>query len=198
MLPKLVRRFAVVCSLLLCCGSALAHGGLQGSQSLWGGALHFLTSAVSLAALAAMLAVLFGIAERLALGVAAVAGASAGIASALAEVLPVYTAPSVLVMVGLTAVLGWKPSRTGSILIAALTGLAAGLAADLDAPSWAGGTGVACTAMFVSGCALAVSRDLASVPKLAYIVPVAKRVLGSWVAAIGMLMAALAIHLGKG
>lgn len=166
-------------------------------RSLWGGALNFLTSPLSLASLVGLAAALFGIRERLSLAVAVVAGIAAGMATALAGHVPAYAAPAAVVVVGLSAVAGWKPSGAGALLLALLAGMAAGIAADFDAPSWPGAIGVAGSMMFILGCALAVFHDLVGLPRLQSILPIARRVLGSWVAAIGLLMTTLAIHLGK-
>ena len=191
------RQIGLLVAGLICCSPAWAHGGLSDGKSLWGGASHFLTSPLSLAALAGLAAALFGVTSRLSTASAIVAGLAAGISSALAAYVPAYTAPALVVAVGLVAVTGWKPSNLSALLLSVVAGTAGGIAADIDVPSWPGAIGVAGSMMLILGCALAASEDLAGIARLQAILPIARRVLGSWVAAIGLLMTTLAIHLGK-
>ena len=181
--------------LLLGCSPAWAHGGLGDGKSLWGGASHFLTSPLSLASMVGLVAALVGIRERLSLLAAAVAGAGAGIASALTAYAPAYVAPGAVVAVGLCAVTGRTLPNAAALLVAAIAGVGGGLAADLDAPSLPGGIGIAGAMLFIVVCALAALHDLAGMPRLQTVLPVARRVVGSWVAAMGLLMTTLAIHL---
>ncbi len=183
---------------LACCGSAWAHGGLGDAKSIWGGSQHFLTSPLSLAALLGLAAVFFGTPERVFFPAVLLAGVCAGGAAALAGWLPAATAPAAIVAVGLAAVVGWTPPRAAALALAVLGGTAAGLAADLDARSWQGSIGVAAAMMLPLFAALAASEDLIKLPRLTAILPIARRVLGSWVAAMGLLMTALAFHVSRG
>ena len=183
---------------LACCGPVWAHGGLGDAKSIWGGAQHFFTSPLSLAALLGLAAAFFGTSERVFFPSIVLAGGCAGGAAALAGSLPAAAAPAALVAVGLAAVAGWTPSRTAALALAVLGGTAAGLAADLDARSWQGSIGVAAAMMLPLFAALAASEDLIKLPRLAAIFPIARRVLGSWVAAMGLLMTALAFHVSRG
>ena len=194
---KALRHTGLVAVAGLCCSTAWAHGGLAGSKSLWGGISHFLTSPLSLAAMVGMLVALFAIPQRASLIATAVAGIAAGIASAFSGDLPVYLAPGAITLVGLCALAGWKPSQAGAVALALVAGVAGGLAADLDAPSLPGGIGVGGVEMFIVGCLLAACHDFAAMTKLQVVMPIARRVVGSWVAAMGLLMTTLAIHLGK-
>lgn len=191
-------RYAALLALwLLCASPAWAHGGLQGSTSLWGGVQHFVTSPLSLASLCGVWVALMGVQERRLLAVALVAGAAAGLGAALAGYAPAYAAPVAIVVVGLSAVAALKPSNAGAMVLAFISGMASGVAADLDAPSWPGVIGVTAVEIFILGCALAVAHDLARIAKLQTVLPIARRVVGSWVAAMGLLMAVLAIHMAK-
>jgi hypothetical protein len=180
-----------------CANPAWAHGGLGDAKSIWSGASHFLTSPVSLAATLGLVAALFGVGERLSLTAALVAGASAGLATAFSGYLPAYTASAILVFVGLSAVAGWKPSDLGAWGLALVAGTAGGLAADLDAPSLPGAIGVGLTVMTIVASVLAIFHDMVGITRIQPFLAIAKRVLGSWVAAIGLLMTTLAIHLSK-
>ena len=183
---------------LACCGPVWAHGGLGDAKSIWGGAQHFFTSPLSLAALLGLAAAFFGTSERVFFPSVVLAGVCAGGAAALAGWLPAGAAPAAIVAVGLAAVAGWTPPRTAALTLAVLGGTAAGLAADLDARSWQGSIGVAAAMMLPLFAALAASEDLIKLPRLAAILPIARRVFGSWVAAMGLLMTALAFHVGRG
>ena len=144
-----------------------------------------------------LLAALFGVTEKLALSVAIVAGVAAGVGSAAAHYVPTFFAPAAVVVVGLCAVIGRKPSAVGALLVSIIAGLAGGVAADVDGPTWPGAIGIAGAMLFPVACALAAAHDIGSINKLQSVLPIARRVLGSWVAAIGLLMTTLAIHLSK-
>lgn len=183
---------------LACCGPVWAHGDLGDAKSIWGGSQHFLTSPLSLAALLGLAAAFFGMPERVSFPAIILAGVCAGGAAALAGWLPTATAPAAIVAVGLVAVAGLTPPQAAALTLAVLGGTAAGLAADLDARSWQGSIGVAAALMLPLFAALAAFEDLIKLPQLAAILPITRRVLGSWVAAVGLLMTALAFHVSRG
>jgi len=157
---------------------AWAHGGLAGSQSLWGGISHFLTSPLSLAAIFGLLAALFTRHEKLHLAATALAGVAAGLASAFSSNVPGYLAPAAVTLVGLCALAGWKPPPIGALVLALVAGAAGGLAADVDAPSLPGGIGVGGVEMFIVGCLLAACHDIAGIKLLQPALPIAG---GYWV-----------------
>lgn len=198
MWPDRQRRATLLALILLYGQPVWAHSGLSISKTLWDGSLHFLASPLSLAAVTGLLAALFGIGEKLSLTAALMAGLAAGTSSVLASNTPTYLAPAALVLLGLLALAGWKPSDLGVVLLALVAGIAGGVAADLDSPSWPGAIGVAATMTFACGAALVASQDLSAIARLQPILPIARRVVGSWVAAIGLLMITLAIHQGRG
>jgi hypothetical protein len=189
-------------STLFAAAPAWAHGGLGDGQSIWSGALHLLTSPLSVAALVGLTAALFGCREKILLAVALVSGVAAGVAAALGPHIPANVAawagPAAVVVVGLVAVAALLLPDVAALALSLLAGLAAGLASGLDAPGWQGVIGVAGSATFLLGCALSASHDLLALRRIASVLPVARRVLGAWVAAIGLLTGALAIHLQRG
>ncbi len=197
MLPNRLLRTVLVAGAALCCSRAWAHGGLAGSKSLWGGISHFLTSPLSLAAIVGLLVALFAIPQRLSLLATALAGIAAGTASAFSGDVSTYLAPAAVTVVGLCALAGWKPPPVGVLTLALVAGVAGGLAADLDAPSLPGGIGVGGVELFIMGCLLAACHDVSAIARLQTVLPIARRVVGSWVAAMGLLMTTLAIHLVK-
>lgn len=166
-------------------------------KAVWDGALHILASPLSLAALVGASSVLAGINERHIFAISLSAAVSAGVAFLAASYLPAFATPAMIALVGLIGVSAWRPPTTFAYGIAIFAGLSGGLAAELESPSIATVLGVFLTEIFILGGTLTAYQDLASLEKLEEVLPVAKRVLGSWVAAIGLLMAALAFHVGK-
>ncbi|MES2944946.1 MAG: hypothetical protein V4772_18935 [Pseudomonadota bacterium] len=202
MLRKPQATLALLAISLFCCSPAWAHDAFGNGKSVLTGALHLLTSPLSIAALLGLILALVGIPERLSFiagGLAAAASAAAAAAPAFSANLAASTAPAAVVVIGLTSVFAIKPSATGVIVLSLLAGTAAGQAADLDTPSWQGVIGVAGVMLFITISALAASEDLSRLvqskpPWLKAALPIARRVVGSWLAAIGLLLAALALH----
>ncbi|MEO8013447.1 hypothetical protein [Polaromonas sp.] len=173
--------------------SAWAHGNFGADTSIWTASAHLFTSPLSLAALIGLALVLFGIREPLSVLAAALAAAAAVVACALSTQIPAVVAPAAVVVIGLSAVAGWRPSAAFSLLLALLAGLAAGSAADLEQPRWQELTGMAVTVMVCAFWLLAVTDNLNRSGRLQALIPLARRVLGSWVAAIALLLGALAV-----
>lgn len=153
-------------------------------------------SPLSLAALIGLALVLFGIREPASFVAALLAAAAAVAATWLLPHIPPVAAPAAVVVIGLSAVAGLSPSTGFSFVLAALAGLAAGLAADLEQPRWQDLAGMAVTVLVATFWLLAVSDNLTRSGRLQAVLPIARRVLGSWVAAIALLLGALAV-LGK-
>ena len=194
-------RLALLAVVLFCASPAWAHGSFGTTKPILIGVLHLLVSPLSIAALLGLIIALAGVPERqaLAAGVcAAAAAAAAATVPALSGHLPTSVAPAAVVVIGLTSVFALKPSATGAMLLALLGGAAAGQAADLDAPDWQGIAGIAGVVLFVVLSALGGSEDLTRTLKtklvwLKAVLPIARRVVGSWLAAIGLLLTALAL-----
>lgn len=176
--------------------SAWAHGNFGADTSIWTASAHLFTSPLSLAALIGLALVLFGIREPLSVLAAALAAAAAVAACALAMHIPAVVAPAAVVVIGLSAVAGWRPSAVFSLLLALLAGLAAGSAADMEQPRWQELTGMAVTVMVSAFWLLALSDNLNRSGRFQTLIPLGRRILGSWVAAIALLLGALAL-LGK-
>lgn len=202
MLRKSQASLALLALGFLCASPVWAHGGDGGGKPALSGVMHLLTSPLSLAALIGLCVALAGLPERLSL----IAGVCAAAASAAAAALPAFAAPlapsaapAAVVVIGLTSVLALKPSATGAVLLSLLAGMAAGHAADLDTPHWQGIAGIAGVVLFIVLSVLGGSEDLARMLKtkmlwLKNALPIARRVVGSWLAAIGLLLTALALN----
>lgn len=208
-----VRCLLVCVGLLLAC-PAWAHGGDAGP--LWGGALHVLASPLALAALLGLVAALWGIDDPLCFSVAAMTGVSAAVVAVLAAFAATYLAeragvnfvavlwanfsaalaPLGVVLIGLTALIGWRHTRHAALSLALLAGSTVGLAAQLDNSRWQSLPGLAgCTALIaVTG--LMAFHKFEKWARLRTVWPIVRRVLGSWVTALGLLLAALAVHSG--
>lgn len=178
------------------CSSAWAHGVFGSETSIWTASYHLLTSPLSLAALIGLALVLFGIREPASFIAAALASAAAVLATLWLVHIPPVAAPAAVVVIGLSAVAAWKPSNGFAFGLAALAGLAAGSAADLDQARWQDLVGMAVTVLIATFWLLAAAENLNQSVRLQNILPIARRVLGSWVAAIALLLGALAV-LGK-
>ena len=155
-----------------------------------------LTSPLSLAALIGLALVLFGIKEPASFIAAALASAAAALATLWLVHIPPVAAPAAVVVIGLGAVAAWKPSTGWAFVLAALAGLAAGSAAELEQPRWQDLAGMAVTVLIATFWLLATAENLNQSSRLQTVLPIARRVLGSWVAAIALLLGALAV-LGK-
>ncbi len=182
-------------------GPAAAHGGLADAPSIANGALHLLLSPLSIAALLGLVAVLAGPKRQLFLASATVVLVCAAALGVVAtKGVPGWLAAGLVTLVGLLAASGYTatsgPKPWLVWLVSAGAGLAAGLASDLDSLAWQPVAG-ACAVLGVTVVALvAGSEDLYGVTRLQKILPIAQRVLGAWVAALGLLLGALALRVG--
>jgi hypothetical protein len=199
MLFKLPFKSAVfACVATLLASPAWAHGSDEGL--VWGGALHIVTSPLALAALIGLVAVLFGTQEQLCFDLAVTTAASAALAGAVAGywVGPSavkwaqYAVPCGLVLLGFTALMGLQPGRNASLTLAVLGGCTAGLAAQLHSASWQSVLGLTATTALTTIVPLMTHHQLMRFKSMRAIVPIAKRVVGSWVLALGALLAVMA------
>jgi hypothetical protein len=188
---------AAVLFALLAAAPAGAHSGLTGGLALWDGALHILLSPLSLAAVAGVAAILCGIDVHRIYRVAILSGVFAGTAYLLIPFLPACAAPGAVAVLGLVGVAAWKPAVWVETVLAILAGLASGVAAALDDPNLPTVVGAMLAQMLLLAIVLMAYRDIERVARLEQVLPVARRVLASWVAAMGLLMTALAFQVGK-
>ena len=184
-------RVAGLAAGLLSSSIAWAHGAFGESSSMWSGVFHLLTSPLALAALVGVALAGAGVRDPWSPAAAGVAGVAAALAAAYPALFAAWLAPAAVVPIGLAAVAALRPTPLVVMVLAACGGLAAGRAADLDEVSTAGVAGVAASSAVVLVLLLVSIDDVAKVRWLRAVVPVAKRVLGSWVAAIALLLVAL-------
>jgi len=193
----LLRRLAIIAVCLLCCVPAWAHGGLKGASAILDGAFHILTSPLSVAAILGTAAILAGTHLRFSLPITLIAAFFAATAFLAAGYLPTYTPPLIIGILGLLGLSGWQPPAIVAFIIAAVAGFSGGLAAELDKPTALTIIGVLMIEVIALEGIFTAYQDIAEIRLIAPVLRVAKRVLGSWVAAIGLLMTALAVHQGK-
>lgn len=176
---------------------AWAHGELGGGKGMLSGATHYLTSPLALAAWVGMVVTVFAVHEKQVPALVISSAVAAALGAFGAEVAPSYLAAVLVVAIGLAGVFALRLTVTAAVLFAVITGFTSGLASELEPPTLARALGVAVTqAALVAGAHYTIP-ELHRVARLQPFTAIARRVLGSWVTAIGMLMTALAIHSAK-
>jgi hypothetical protein len=155
----------------------------------WTGALHLVTAPLGIAAIVGLAAAISFAPRETSAWSALVAGLTSFAAALWASPSIASAAPAGIIVAGLCAALGLDPSRWMALVLGALAGFAAGSAAQLDVRAVSGALGVAVVMM---------SATLWGVEAFAYgrnVLPLARRVVGAWMAAIALLLGALAIKL---
>jgi hydrogenase/urease accessory protein HupE len=163
---------------------AFAHSAFGTTGPFWSGALHIAVSPLSLATIAGFAAALGPLprgetALEFLVALVCVAGAAA--------LLPDWSRAAALgaIIAGSVAASGLTPKRPATLALSAVAGLAIGAAAGIDNTNAIAGLGAALAFFLLCGAALAAFQELE--PRL----PIARRVAGAWVAAIGLLLSAL-------
>jgi hypothetical protein len=155
----------------------------------WMGALHLVTAPLGLASIVGLAAAISFAPRETVAWSSILAGLTAFAAALWTTPSVAAAAPIGIIVAGLFAALGFDPSRWMGLILGALAGFAAGSAAQLDVRAISGALGVAVVVM---------SATLWVVEAFAYgrtALPLARRVIGAWVAAIALLLGALAIKL---
>lgn len=178
------RGAAIALASLAVAAPAFAHDAFGTMGPFWSGVLHLLVSPLSVGTIVALGAWLapFPRGATAVEVIVSVAGAAIG-----AWLLADWSrwAAIAAVGVGLAAAFDVRLPRVARIGASAAAGLGIGSASAVDAPSLAAGAGVALVTF------LALAATLAAFQELETRVPLARRVAGAWVAAIGLLIAAL-------
>lgn len=162
----------------------MAHGAFGSMGPFWGGALHVFVAPLSVVTITGLAAALAPI-PRGESGLEIVAAVLAAALGAWLLTPWAQGAAAAAIAVGLTAALGVTPGRTIALPLAVAAGLGIGSATALDAPTLIGGAGVALSAFMALAGAVAVFQEVE--PRL----PLARRVAGAWVGAIGLLIGAI-------
>lgn len=164
-------------------------------MSVGTGALHVITSPLSVAALVGLVVALAGIPVR-GLVISAIVACVGSVAASSTGGLSALATAACVCACGAYAALGLPPRMAAAPFVAALAGMGAGGGAELDkitVPALLGVLG--CVGLVTTG-GLALMEDLARFPLWRRTGSIARRALGAWVLALGMLMGALALRTG--
>lgn len=177
---------ALLAALLMVAPAAQAHSS-TGTLPVLFGMVHVVVSPLSVLAIIGLGSALAHAHDRATAGAVVTAGLVAACASALLPASWVRTAPIGVIAAGLTAALLPRPPVLVSQLVGAAAGFSVGIAAAPDEPGLLVSLGVGLvTLVLLEGLAqgyLIVNRY----------VPLARRVVGAWMAAIALLLGALAL-----
>jgi hypothetical protein len=167
---------------------AYAHDmfGLSAAP-FWLGALHLIVAPLGVVSVIAFAAAIPFSSGSTIVWSSIAAGLTA-FATALWAPAPVAAAgPIGIIVAGLTAALGLEPTKVFGILLGLLAGFAAGAAAKLDVVAIS-----ACLGVSVAMISLSLWGVEAFIHTRRF-VPLARRVVGAWMAAIALLLGALAL-----
>jgi hypothetical protein len=172
---------------------AHAHGSLGSSAPFWSGVLHFAISPLAIATVIGLTAAIAFADDHTVLLTVGIAAATALIAvqwapSSWSSWVPVGT-----VAAGSLAVSGWRAPRWFCCAIAALAGIAIGVASEPDVRSLGGAFGVGVMVMVIASAGIELLLWIAAKDKWRVAAEIGRRVIGAWVAAVGLLLGALAL-----
>ncbi|HEY6898384.1 MAG TPA: hypothetical protein VI279_14080 [Rhodocyclaceae bacterium] len=188
------RAFAVVLLAASCVsGPAHAHSQFAGFIPFWSGVLHFLVSPLAVAAVLGLVASLAASREESMLWSACIAGMLAMVGARLGLGSIALLAPAGAVLAGLAAASGWALNWWLAILLAAVAGASAGSATALDVPNWPTAMGVAFAVTYIGLSGIAYLWAIEAKPRLKIPFGIGRRIVGAWVAAIGLLLGTLAL-----
>ena len=125
-------------------------------------------------------------------------GAAAAVATLLTGAMPYWLPHAVVVLLGLSAVSGVQLKLPLAVIYAVCGGFAAGISAELENVSIPVLTGAAITVGFATLACITGLNDLLKVNRFKAVTLLARRVVGSWIATIGLLMGALAVRMHNG
>ncbi len=172
---------------------AHAHGAFGSAAPFWSGALHVVVNPLALAAIAGLAATLAITAEASTFWSICTAAFSAAMAAQWLPPTWITLAPIGVIGVGLMAALAVKPSPLIAYPAGIAAGLAVGLSVDVDARSLGAALGVGMVVIVLTTWGLEIFLRLEQVQRLKTVVPIARRVIGAWVAAIALLLGALTL-----
>lgn len=190
----MLRNAGFVLLMLLVSAPAKAHGALGEGTSFWSGVFHFLVSPLSIAAVAGLVATLAIGRAELPFAAFAVSGVSGFLLACFPIQGAALAAAAGVVLVGISAASGYKLRGWLPPVLAACGGAAAGAAVELDAVSWGSASGVGVAIFYFTFVGVTASQNLQARHRFQAVTPIALRVVGAWVSAIGALLGALALR----
>lgn len=190
-MPKLRLLFLVA---LLSTANAHAHSGFGSTAPFWAGVLHFLVSPLALAALLGYCA--WVVSSKKALDFKSIfnCAASAGFLSFYPSLLPDYILAVGVVLIGIAAMLRVKMPQIVIQVTGIFVGIIIGISTDLDNQNLLSAFGIVAVTLYLGVAFLGLWNRGTEIDWLNPILLVASRVLGSWVAAFSLLLAALGIQ----
>jgi hypothetical protein len=184
--------------------AALAHGDVN-TQPWLDGVLHVITSVLCIALLLGMALVALSLDEQQHYSVSAVAGVGAAMALVLGDWAGIHwnslgarlALSFVVACLGVIAAMGWVVRGRWMVLLAACTGGAVGTAAELERFQWQSSLSMGMTVIVVCSLLSVALRDARRLPWAAEHLPLAARIMGSWIACLGLLLLALALQAAR-
>jgi hypothetical protein len=180
---------------LLLSFNAHAHNGFGNISPFWAGVLHFLISPLAIAATVGYFAWIAGSKKVLDFKSIAICSTSAGILSLYPGLLPQHILAGGVLLVGIAAMLRIRTPQLVIQAMGLLIGAVIGIGADLDSQSVISAFGVSVVTLYLGIVFLGLWDRGTEIAWLNPILPTASRVLGSWVAALGLLLVALGIRI---
>lgn len=174
---------------------AHAHGGFGNASPFWSGALHLLVSPIALAGLLGYAALIVASEKILDFKSIATCAITAGFFSFHPGLLPQHFLAAGLFIVGVAAMLRLKTPLVATQIAGLFVGAIVGIGSDLDAPSVLSGLGICALSLYLGIVFIGLWDKGTEIDWLNPILLIASRVLGSWVAALGLLLAALGFRL---
>lgn len=166
---------------------AQAHAMGSGAGNLWGGVVHFFTSAIAIATAIGFGALIARSKDDVVVLALVVAGVAALIAGWSGLQLSLQWLAAVLTALGLLCVLGTAPGRALLMVLALIAGGCVGIASRLDVAGVVPALGVAV------GFAATSAWSMELVSRVGARLRYTGNVVGAWVAALGLLLWALAL-----
>jgi len=182
-----MRRHALPALLLLLAPAAQAHAVSGNDSPILFGMWHVMVTPLSLLAIAALGSALAYASDRTTAGAILTAGL---VATCSAWLLPAgfaRAAPAGVIAAGLVAAFMPRPPVPVTRLIGGIAGVAAGVAAAPDQPSLPAALGVGVVTLVL------LQGLVEGYQYINRYVPLARRVVGAWMAAIALLLGALAL-----
>lgn len=180
---------------LLLSVDAHAHNGFGNIAPFWAGVLHFLISPLSIATTVGYFAWIAGSKKVLDWNSIALCSTSAGILSLHPGLLPQHVLAGGVLLVGIAAMLRIRTPQLVIQAMGLLIGAIIGIGADIDNQTVISAIGVSVVTLYFGVVFLGLWNRGTEIAWLNPILLIASRVLGSWVAALGLLLVALGIRL---
>ena len=180
---------------LLLSVDAHAHNGFGNISPFWSGILHFFISPLAIAATVGYFAWIANSKKVLDLNSIAICSTSAGIMSLHPGLLSRDILAVGVLLVGIAAMLRIRTPQLVIQAVGLLIGTVIGIGADLDSQSVISAFGVSLVTLYLGIVFLGLWDRGTEIAWLNPILPTASRVLGSWVAALGLLLVALGVRI---